>query len=526
MKSKKIAASILAFSLITSAAASDTGIISKLIPANSISASAAYGTISSGDWEFKITNDNTAEIKKYTGSSSVINIPGEITDPETNQTYTVSTILNTTFRSCMDSITSVSFPSGIKFIEPNILWNATNLTQVYIPDGVTTIYDLAFANTPNLKSITLPDTLEVISNSAFKNSGLTSVTFPSSLRIIKDYAFDGTNLTTVTLPSTLEFVDFYAFGECPNLKNATIKCNCDMGRCVFGDSNNLANVNISSDCLDAVFSSGALGRCPKLKTINNVQIVRKGADGRPYLYSQSIPYIKKNFALLDECEVSFISDYIDAMVKYVVKTETADCTNDYQKVKKLHDWVCNKVSYASVNFEPDPSPECHVDSSVFVRNTTVCDGYARALTLLLREAGFEAYFLENPGVHAWTMVRIGDYYFHVDACHDDGRGYDHYLKSDNDIQKCIAGHGCWCIAKPSSRYQYDIPSERPVCQYSYSVINRGDVNLDGEINQSDVELLQRYLVGLEPLPDLEIADVNRDGDINTMDLVELARIIQ
>ncbi|HRR77259.1 MAG TPA: leucine-rich repeat domain-containing protein [Ruminococcus sp.] len=293
MKSKKIAASILAFSLITSAAASDTGIISKLIPTNNIFASAAYETISSSDWEFKITNDNTAEIKKYTGSSSVINIPGEITDPETNQTYTVSTILNTTFRSCMDSITSVSFPSGIKFIESNILWNATNLTQVYIPDGVTTIYDLAFANTPNLKSITLPDTLEVISNSAFKNSGLTSVTFPSSLRIIKDYAFDGTNLTTVTLPSTLEFVDFYAFGECPNLKNATIKCNCDMGRCVFGDSNNLANVNISSDCLDAVFSSGALGRCPNLKTINNVQIVRKGADGRPYLYSQSIPYIKK-----------------------------------------------------------------------------------------------------------------------------------------------------------------------------------------------------------------------------------------
>lgn len=49
MNCKKIAASILAFTLITGAAASDTGIINKFIPANSISASAAYETISSGD---------------------------------------------------------------------------------------------------------------------------------------------------------------------------------------------------------------------------------------------------------------------------------------------------------------------------------------------------------------------------------------------------------------------------------------------------------------------------------------------
>ncbi|NLG05230.1 MAG: hypothetical protein GX567_15595, partial [Clostridia bacterium] len=233
--------------------------------------------------------------------------------------------------------------------------------------------------------------------------------------------------------------------------------------------------------------------------------------------------------------------YIDAIIKYVATTETADCTNDYQKVKKLHDWVCNKVGYAYVNGEPDPSMECHVDSSVFVRKTTVCDGYARALTLLLQEAGFEAYYVvgESESVnedgtidmiyHAWTMVRIGDNYFHVDACHDDGGiiWYDHYLKSVSDLQKCSIGHDKWWIEAPTSRYKYDIPSELPACQYSYSDINRGDVDLDGEITQSDVDLLQRYITGLEWfLPDEEIADVNRDGDINTMDLIELARIIQ
>ncbi len=526
MRSKKIAASILAFSLITSAAASDTGIISKLIPVNNISASAASATISSGDWKFVITEDNTAEIKEYTGSDTDINIPDEITDNETNQTFTVTAISGSAFKHCKDQITSVHFPSGINCIESNILSGATNLTDVDIPDGVTFIGNFAFAYTPNLKSITLPDTLGHISLHTFRESGLTSITFPSSLKSIDPFAFSGSKLTTVTLPSTLEYIGYNAFENCQDLQSATIKCNCDMGNYVFKDSNNLTNINISTDCLDAVFNRGVLGECPNLKTINNVQIVRKDANGRPYLYSKSIPYIKKNFAVSDKCGVSFMNEYIDAMVKYVVKTETAGCTNDYQKVKKLHDWVCNKVDYAYLeNWTPDPSDECHVDSSVFVRNTTVCDGYARALTLLLQEAGFEAYYLENL-THAWTMVRIDDNYFHVDACHDDGGGYDHYLKSDYDIKKCSAGHESWSINKPTFRYNYKGYCNLPVCQYSYSDINRGDVNLDGEINQSDVDLLQKYIIKAESIPDKEIADVNRDGEINIMDVVEIARKIQ
>ena len=527
MRSKKIAASIIAFSLITIAASSNTEVISKLIPVNTISASAAYETISSGDWEFEIGYRDIVELTKYTGSSNIVTIPDSITDPNTNKTYKIDCISMWLFMDCKDRVTEVTFPSGIDMITGNILEGAPNLSQVTIQEGVTKIGGSAFANTPNLKSIEFPDTLEVIYASAFENSGLTSVTFPSSLKKIRDKAFSGTKITTVILPHTLETVNDYVFSECENLRHATIRCS-DTGHRIFDGDENLVNVNISTDCLNGVLSSGALGGCPNLTKISNIDVLYYDEYGKPCIDSRLAPYIRKNFAFLDQCEVSFMNKYIDAIVKYVVKTETAGCTNDYQKVKKLHDWICNKVSYAyDSNGEPDLSWSNASDSTVFVQNKAICEGYARALTLLLREAGCEAYFLKNPGVHAWTMVRIGDNYFHVDACHDDGRGYDHYLKSDKDIQKCSAGHGCWCIAKPSSRYQYDIPSELPACQYSYSDNNRGDVNLDGEINQSDVDLLQRYLVGLEwLLPDEEIADVNRDGKVDIMDVDELSRIIQ
>lgn len=433
---------------------------------------------------------------------------------------------------CKDRITEVYFPSGIDTIIGEVLKDATNLNKVVIPEGVKYICVGAFENTPNLKSITFPDTLEVIYAQAFRKSGLTSVTFPSSLKIIRDKAFSGTKITTVILPHTLETVDDYVFSECENLRHATIRCS-DTGRRIFDGDENLVNINISTDCLNGILDSGALAGCPNLTKISNIQVLLKDADGKPYFDSRLAPYIRKNFVFLDQYEVSFMNEYIDAIIKYVVKTETADCTNDYQKVKKLHDWVCNKVDYAYVNFEPDSSHECHVDSSVFVRSTTVCDGYARALTLLLREAGFEAYYLRSF-THAWTMVRIGDNYFHVDACHDDGGfiGYDHYLKSDNALQSCSVGHESWWITKLTSRYNYDIPSELPACQYSYSDINRGDVNLDGEINQSDIDLIQQYIStsdyfeSLFILPDTEIADVNRDGEINIMDVVEIAKMIQ
>ena len=294
-----------------------------------------------------------------------------------------------------------------------------------------------------------------------------------------------------------------------------------MGRYIFNSSNKLTNINISSNCLNKVFSSGALGGCTNLKKINNIQILNKTSDGKPYFDSRFNSYITQNFAICEDVKLPFMEEYIKAMVKYVVKTETAGCT-DAQKIRKLHDWVCNKVDYAFVNGEPDPSHECHVDSSVFFRNTTVCDGYARALTLLLREAGLEAYYIHNSGVHAWCMVKLGNRYFHIDACHD-GQGsttnYSHYLKSDNNIKNCQAGHNKWTIYKPSSRFTYTIPSKTPVCSYSL-----GDVNMDGTVNKADSDYLIKIIAKTASMLDKTLTDVNGDGVVDVTDASFLRKL--
>ncbi len=57
-------------------------------------------------------------------------------------------------------------------------------------------------------------------------------------------------------------------------------------------------------------------------------------------------------------------------------------------------------------------------------------------------------------------------------------------------------------------------------------VQPGDVNLDGEVDTSDLLLLRRALVGLEEIPEIYFgADVNGDGEVDTSDLLLLRRAL-
>ncbi len=58
-------------------------------------------------------------------------------------------------------------------------------------------------------------------------------------------------------------------------------------------------------------------------------------------------------------------------------------------------------------------------------------------------------------------------------------------------------------------------------------VKRGDVNIDGDINNEDLILLARYVVGAEELTDaqFENADMNNDSAATNADVIKLARII-
>ncbi|MDD6603643.1 MAG: leucine-rich repeat domain-containing protein, partial [Eubacteriales bacterium] len=123
----------------------------------------------SGDYEYRLFNDATAEITDYTGYAKELTIPSEIDG------YTV---------------TSIGFWA---------FFNGTSLTSVTIPNSVTRIGNLAFSECTSLTSVTIPNSVTSIGSHAFKCcTSLTSVTIPDSVKSIGGFAFGYcTSLTDV-----------------------------------------------------------------------------------------------------------------------------------------------------------------------------------------------------------------------------------------------------------------------------------------------------------------------------------------
>ncbi len=88
-------------------------------------------------FEYSILDDGTAEIIKYTGGATELDIPSEIDG------YTVTSIGQTAFQDCT-GLTSITIPDSVTIIGYGAFTECNELTSVTIPDSVTIIGSYAF----------------------------------------------------------------------------------------------------------------------------------------------------------------------------------------------------------------------------------------------------------------------------------------------------------------------------------------------------------------------------------------------
>ena len=136
-----------------------------------------------------------------------------------------------------------------------------------------------------------------------------------------------------------------------------------------------------------------------------------------------------------------------AVVDYFI---TDDMT-DYEKVKTIHDWIVNWTTYDYGEFyNRGSNKSAHTEHGVFVTGNAVCDGYAKAFSLLCSMVGIrsevvvgEAGGLFEGGPHAWNTVEIDDKWYIVDVTWNDGwmeqAGsddiiYDYFLVTDSILE--------------------------------------------------------------------------------------------
>lgn len=529
--SKKLISSAMAFSLLSGVVVSADSLPQKtLFPTGAITALAASSK-TYGNWEYVELTRYTAKVVGYSGNETNVIIPESINNHTVKELGEglfaenssiksvvvprgVTAIPKETFLRC-SSLSSVSLPYGIKTIGKEAFRGLSSLETIYLPNSLQRIDDDAFYFCTKLKTVNMPS-CEYVGSGVFSRTGLTSFTFPSNLRYIGNGIFDNTNITSVKLTNR----DSRAFSaEEGALTNW-----------------NLTNIDVpNAEIFGVLLRDSALKDSRKLTSVNGSSLVqytssRFGPYTRPTIKSDYFAQIQKYFDTVDADRIGFYEEYLSADIRYIVMDTTAGCRTDGEKILALHDWVCNKVDFDYLpNGKENHAIYNHVDSSVFMRDKTVCDGYARAMKLLLDQAGIEAYFTAS-GTHAWTIVKLGDYYFHLDACHDDLSSpmtYDHFLKSDDYISKC-GSHKNWVTSMaenanyPQSRISSSYIYGTPTCPYSM-----GDANRDGKVDKNDAKLIDSILNGrpISKYYDGTLADADLDGQLTSNDVYTINRIV-
>ena len=367
-----------------------------------------------------------------------------------------------------------------------------------------------FSNTDKSKitSLTFPETtneISVISNS-FNESLITELNINSPCILNANAFANCKNLKTITFKNDAT-IDRRAFSGCTNLLSVEFDGKSDIEYYAFMDCSALENITVdTTDTTQGNISGDAFNGCLSLANINSEPVFDSDTGDFNPKYSD---FVKNNFYMAED--IGFINEYAKAQYKKIADEVTNPDMSDIEKVKALHDWVCENTKYA----DDLNKPEYHTDASILLNDSTVCEGYAKALNLLLNYAGVETYYVHSEN-HAWNIVKIGGHYFHVDSTWDDGDTISHkfFMKSDSEI-KDDGSHSSWSAYIPTSLHNFQ-KSGTPECKYQV-----GDTNTDGAISVADAVKMTNYLLNAETetADNIILYDLDFDGKTDVFDMI-------
>ncbi len=240
-----------------------------------------------------------------------------------------------------------------------------------------------------------------------------------------------------------------------------------------------------------------------------------------YFYIKDVEYDIDNFSL----EILIDNKYVNAdstinrekaIRDYFAKKERLSSLfiqfdnnmDDIDKVLAIYDWVMRETEYDHMNYINNTIPSISYKAEgVYEKNLAVCSGYADTIEELLNIAGIENYSIVSRTInHAWNMVKLGEYYYHIDATWDDYGKDDVYegvmhhrnfLKDDEEIKDI--GHCCWFGGfKCTNKNSYDSYIFRKYSFNTFSYYNEfwyyvvGDEIIKSKIDESERSVFKSF----------------------------------
>lgn len=171
--------------------------------------------------------------------------------------------------------------------------------------------------------------------------------------------------------------------------------------------------------------------------------------------SKSIQY-DQNTRKLNDISLTYTFQYgesysqkseVETFAENTVKNEINSSMSNYIKIKALHDFLVNYSSYDTTYAYP---------YQLVSTKKGICQSYSGLFWMLLKKAGFESRIIfkgygedntatanngNNTEAHAWNLVLLDGYWYHIDATWDDPLGeqpilvYNYFLKSDATMSK-------------------------------------------------------------------------------------------
>ena len=216
----------------------------------------------SGDYEYKILEDGTAEITKYNGNAEQVVLPSEIDGykisvigefafwmNETIRTVEISNgligIKLAAFELCKN-LTEVKLPETIKYIGEDVFSNCISLKKINLPENLPYIAEGLFYGCKSLEEITLPKHIKEICSNAFERcESLKSVEIPYGTIRIEGWAFECCeSLESVIIPESVIWIETEAFAYCDSLRSVVVPENTS---------------SLSENCFDRITIYGIKG---------------------------------------------------------------------------------------------------------------------------------------------------------------------------------------------------------------------------------------------------------------------------
>ena len=519
-------------------------------------------------------NGNEASVtfgtNKYSGD---VTIPEAVT--HNGMTYPVTHIGNYAFDWCT-GLTSISIPNSVTSIGEEAFDNCSGLTCISIPNSVTTIGWRAFGSC-GLTSLTIPNSVTRIGSGAFGEcSCLESITvdsgnpkfdsrnhcnaiietsnntliagcknsvIPNSVTTIDYMAFEGnTGLTSLSIPNSVTDISNGAFNKCSRLGSIIV----ESGNPRY-DSRNNCNAIIETS------SNTLIAGCRNTVIPNSITTIGDYAfSGLPGLTFVTLPNSVTTIgeAAFAECiglnditipnSVTTIGDY--AFYRCLVMQQVT-IPNSVTSIGNYAFYWCsalNSIIVESGNPTYDSRKNCNaiIETS---SNTLIVGCMNTIIPNTVTTIG-EAAFAQCSNLHRInipnSVTAIGDdafawcYSLYSVYCYINdpsaismGKNVFNKIGYDELYPGCVlyVPYGT-ANAYQANRNWY--PCFWQIVEMDNETVLRGDVNGDGDVNISDINVVVNIILGATMNDEtMERADVNGDHQVNIADLNEIINII-